>query len=269
MEDVQTVIEPPNTEENAPEADTPPIPSAKRNKGSNRRTPVLIGSAAALGVLAGLVTGYAVQYDRPPTPLAPLAQQKLPDPAPKAPDEQTTHKSVNANRWHKTEDDLVQLLVDAPGGAKVMEKGNESLDVFSRGFFDDPGGGLEDLVKSDVRRAAVLVYEVDDTVFAKVTLIQFRDREGAEVFQRHQAHLESNSNRAANRGVDIPGVPAGFGKAFVYAKPSEKPGYRPLYLASAVARRGDVAMFITYNDNKKKIPQSDIVDLAKRQMERL
>ncbi|RSS62763.1 hypothetical protein [Streptomyces sp. WAC06614] len=252
-----------------PEADTSPIPDAKRSKGRKRRTPALIASAAALGVLAGTVTGYAIQYDREPTPLAPLAQQNLPDPAPKAPDERTTAKSINAHRWSRTEDDLVPLLVDAPGGATVTDKGYRPVDVFSASFYEDPGGGLDGLVGSGVRRVAALEYVVDDTVFVDVALIQFRDRAGAEAFQRHQVHLESNSRRAANRGVDIPGVPADFGRAFVYAKPLEEAGYHPLYLASAVARRGDVAVFISYHDNKKKVSQSDIVDLAKRQMERL
>ncbi|MEV8534780.1 hypothetical protein [Streptomyces sp. NPDC051211] len=54
------------------------------------RTVALIAAAAVLGVLAGTVTGYAVQLDRAPTPLPPLAQQHLPAPKPVAADDATT-----------------------------------------------------------------------------------------------------------------------------------------------------------------------------------
>ncbi|MFD1273177.1 hypothetical protein ACFQ51_19765 [Streptomyces kaempferi] len=55
---------------------------------------------------------------------------------------------------------------------------------------------------------------------------------------------------------------------YVHSKPDTHPGYLPVYGAEAQAWRGDIAMEIWIYDSKP-IPKATIMDLAKRQMERL
>ncbi|MEF2528293.1 MULTISPECIES: hypothetical protein [Streptomyces] len=261
MEHAQTSPEP--GDEGNP-AEAPPARPARRG----RRTALLIACGAALGILGGTAAGYAVQYHRPPTPLPPLAQQKLVTPKALAPDAATTRDSINANRRHKTDGDLTALLVEAPAGAKAPGKGYESLDVFSVGF-EEPGKALAGFAEDGVRRIATTVWSQDDRVFVEIRLIQFRDRKGADVYQQSQALSMPTKEYAGNPGVPIPGAPADLAHVWVDSSAETKPGYHPVRGARAVARRGDIVMEIDYIDNRGRIAEGDVVDLAKRQLERL
>ncbi|MFJ5632868.1 hypothetical protein ACIQF5_09465 [Streptomyces goshikiensis] len=233
------------------------------------RTTLLIAGAAVLGVLAGTVTGYAVQYDREPTPLPPLAQPLPAGPKALAPDDTTTNKTINANRWHKTDDDLAKLLVEAPGGAKSAGTGYEPADAFAAQYFTSPDRGFTDLVQTGFRRVATTVWSQDDKVFVKIRLLQFQNRSGADDYQSDQSSYMADEDGAGNAGVAIPGVSGNLGHVWVNSKADEKPGYLPVRGARAIARRGDVVMDIDYYDNRGKIAERDVIDLAKRQLERL
>ncbi|MEU7554948.1 hypothetical protein AB0B01_21835 [Streptomyces sp. NPDC044571] len=233
------------------------------------RTVALIAGAAVLGVLAGTVTGYAVQYGRKPTPLPPLAQQQIDTPKALAPDGETTHKTINANRWHKTDDDLGKLLVEAPAGAKSEGTGYETLDVFAADFFEKPEHMVRQLADAHVRRIATTLWSEDDRTFVEVRLIQFTERSEAEKYQKGQSAYMPEAKHAGNAGVAIPGLAADLGHVWVDAEAHEKPGYYPIRGARAIARRGDIVMEIAYYDNRGKVSESDVLDLAKRQLERL
>ncbi|MFI5638053.1 hypothetical protein ACIA8H_11630 [Streptomyces goshikiensis] len=233
------------------------------------RTMLLIAGAAVLGVLAGTVAGYAVQYDRDPTPLPPLAQQLPAGPKALAPDDTTTNKTINANRWHKTDDDLAKLLVEAPGGAKVTGTGYEPADVFAEESFTTPGRALSDLVDNGFRRVAATAWAEDDKVFVKVRLLQFQNRSGADSYQTEQSDYMPYEDGAGNGGVAIPGLSGDLGRVWVNSKTEQKSGYLPVRGARAIARRGDIVMDIAYYDNRGKIAERDVVELAKRQLERL
>ncbi|GHD77233.1 hypothetical protein GCM10010336_56160 [Streptomyces goshikiensis] len=233
------------------------------------RTTLLIAGAAVLGVLAGTVAGYAVQYDREPTPLPPLAQPLPAGPKALAPDDTTTSKTINANRWHKTDDDLAKLLVEAPGGAKVAGTGYEPADAFAAEFFTAPDRALTNLVQTGFRRVASTVWAQDDKVFVKIRLLQFQNRSGADDYQVQQSAYMSDKDRAGNDGVAVPGLSGDLGRVWVDSKAEETPGYLPVRGARAIARRGDVVMDIDYYDNRGKIAERDVIDLAKRQLERL
>ncbi|MEV7523224.1 hypothetical protein [Streptomyces sp. NPDC091371] len=282
MEHEQTIPEQRKEAENAPESDTPTLLSTpadgpeaataeaeaaavpRRRRG---RTTLLIAGAAALGVLAGAVTGYAVQYHREPTPLPPLAQ-KVVTPKALAPDAATTNKTINANRWHKTDDDLTKLLVEPPKGAKEVEgAGYESLDWFATNF-EKPDSGLRHVVNDNLRRVVSTAWTEGEDIAVEVRLLQFRERSEAEDFQQGQTRYREKD--AGNSGVSIPGVSDEVGHVWVASKTEEKPGYYPVRIATAEARRGDIVVEIFYYEKRgRKIAESVLIDLAKRQLERL
>ncbi|MCY0953742.1 hypothetical protein [Streptomyces sp. H27-S2] len=233
------------------------------------RTTPLIAAAAVLGVLAGTVAGYAVQYHRAPTPLPPLAQQNLVTPKAVAPDDSTTIKTINANRWHKNDDDLGKLLIEAPDGTKSEGKGYDSLDVFAADF-EKPDLAVSEFASEGLRRVASTHWSRADRVFVQVQLVQFTDYAGAENYQKNQASFMPLKENAGYAGVAIPGISWDLGRVWVDSKAREQPGYEPTRGATAIARRGDIVMTIYYYDNRGgKIAESDIIRLAERQLERL
>ncbi|MFD3326352.1 hypothetical protein [Streptomyces sp. NPDC058701] len=234
---------------------------------SRSRTTLLIAAAAVLGVLAGTITGYAVQYHRAPTPLPPLAQQNLVAPKALAPDDSTTNKTVNANRWHKNDGDLAELLIEVPDGAKPGGKGYDSLDVYAA-TFEEPDLALRHLAGDGLRRVAATRWSQGDDIFVEVQLIQFNNYAGANDFQQGQSAFMPEE--AGNAGVAIPGMSGDLGHVWVNSKVREKPGFLPVRSAAAIARRGDIVMGIVYyNTRGGKIAEGDIVRLAERQLERL
>lgn len=256
----------------APVADTAP-PSAgatsdaappRRGRG---RTTLLIAAAAASGVLAGTATGYTVQYHRAPTPLPPLAQQKVAAPVPVAPNDATTRRSVNANRWHETEEGLAKKLLEVPGGAKDGHAGYASLDSFAADYYDSPDRGFETISRT-VRRIATAGWEQNGQDFVEIRLLQFQSQHAAQRYQEGQSSYQDEEERAGNDGFALPGVPEGYGRGWLY-KPRTKAGYHPVRSARAIARRGDIVVDVEITNNRGDVTRGEITDLAKRQMERL
>ncbi|MFD2121400.1 hypothetical protein ACFSNO_20135 [Streptomyces cirratus] len=202
--------------ENATESDTPEIPAAHSGTpvtaaapepGPRRRgrTALLIAAGLVLGAVAGTVTGYAVQYDREPTPLPPLAQQSIDTPPPVAPNAGTTRRSINANRWTKAEEDIDKMLVDAPSGADVAFSGAQSTDEYAADYYDKPSAGIGALIRDRVRRNASNQWKEGRGTYVEIRLSQYRDRTGAASFQRGMGYM-SKADMAGNNGKDLPGV---------------------------------------------------------------
>ncbi|RSS99872.1 hypothetical protein EF910_34020 [Streptomyces sp. WAC07149] len=248
-----------------PDATVPTRAPRRRGRG---RTTLLIAAALVLGAVAGTVTGYAVQYHRPPTALPPLAQQKLDTPKALAPDNATTAKSINANRWHKTDGDLTELLIEAPAGAKVEAEGYDTLDSFAT-TFEKPDFALRSDVKDGFRRLATRVWTQGD-VLVEVRLVQYRDFAGADEYQKSQASYMPGKGSAGNDGVAVPGVPAELGHVWIDSEAHAEPGYMPVRQGRAIVRRGDIVLDVFYFDKRgRAISEGDVLDLAKRQLERL
>ncbi|MFJ8012530.1 hypothetical protein [Streptomyces sp. NPDC096339] len=233
-----------------------------------RRTTLLIAGAAALGVLAGVVTGYAIQYDREPTPLPPLAQQKMANPAPVAANDATSDRSINGNRWDKSDEDLAKKLLEAPGGAKDAQSGYESADEFAVRFYKEPGRNFGNLVGHGLRRIATASWQEGEHEFVEIRLLQFQERSGAEYYFGQPKHYMAEDGYAGNGGYTLPGVPDAFGHAWLY-KLREKPGYLPLREGRAVIRRGNTVVDVEIVNKRGNLTEGEINELAKRQLERL
>ncbi|WP_328675490.1 hypothetical protein OG905_21820 [Streptomyces sp. NBC_00322] len=254
------------TPEIRPERQKPPRPPRRRG-----RTTLLIAGAAVLGVVTGVVTGYAVQFDREPTPLPPLSQPDLRDAKTVPAGPGTSAQSVNVNRRVKTDGDLRKLLLKKPKGAKAdksLSEGWTSLVEFAQGY-KKPDRMFADMVSDDPRRIATTSWEERGEVFVTVNLIQFRDDDilAARDWGMGQQAYMSLDDYAGNTGEPIPG--SGNGRVYVYDKPFRQAGYEPLYEARVIAQRGDVVMEIRYLNNIRKVSAKAVMSLAKQQLERL
>ncbi|WP_328502545.1 hypothetical protein OG828_26860 [Streptomyces sp. NBC_00457] len=229
-----------------------------------RRTALLIAGAAALGLVAGTCTGYLVQADREPTKLPSLSQPTLPQ----ARGEEPEPLSAAQDRRVKTDGDLRKLLLKKPAGAQDADwlPGDGWMDLAAYAdTYEKPDRKFGDLIGEEFRRAAVTGWE-SGTTTVEIRLIQFRQEEalaaaGSVDNSQHWADAEG-----ANESWTLPGT--GNGMAYVYTEPEREAGYLPVYSAEAHAWRGDIAMEM-WVYGAEPISKKTIMDLAKRQMERL
>ncbi|MEV7322502.1 hypothetical protein [Streptomyces sp. NPDC093970] len=247
--------------------DAPDIPPER--PAPRRRTGLLVATAAVLGVVAGTCVGYLVQADREPTGLPPLsqpsvAQAKGPGPEP---------LSAAQDRKVKVDGDLRKLLLSKPSQARkdLYAPGTDGwLDAGEYAeTYKYPAGAFRTLVdKEEFRRAAVTNWREGDDFDVEIRLIQFRQEETATDAADSAGGSYYYAKPAGDHDTDswpIPGT--GDGMAYVHTKPDTAYGVS-LYSAEAHAWRGDIAMEIWIYDTKP-IPKTKVLDLAKRQMERL
>jgi hypothetical protein len=244
------------------EVPEPAEPTARRRRG---RTTLLIAGAAVLGVVAGTCVGYLIQADREPTKLPSLSQPVLTQAKGPAPEP----LSAAQDRQVKVDGDLRKLLLKKPGGAKEADwltgdDGWMDLGTYADSY-EEPGDMFGELVGDEFRRAAVTGWESGNQT-VEIRLLQFRQEESgaaADVVDNNEYWADAES------GTDSWSVPGtGEGMAYVHTKPKTEAGYLPQYSAEATASRGDIAVEIWVYDTKP-IPKAKIMDLAKRQMERL
>jgi hypothetical protein len=268
----ETAAEPPTGPLEPMATVVPPEPESEpRRRG---RTSLLIAAAAALGVLAGVGTGYQIQYQRPDTPLPPLAQPELKQP--KAPAAKTAPLTATEDTLVRTNGDLRKLLVPRPKGAKDWlipfgDDGWVSLYDYAA-TFDDPKLMFGELAKNGFRRLADATWTTggygDHYTDTEVRLIQFRDDTDTYA-QTHLADMSSymyGTGYAGNNGTLIPGSVDGY--VWVYSKPKTEAGYLPQYTARALARQGGIVVDI-WITSAKPLSGKAVMSLAKRQLERL
>lgn len=230
---------------------------------------MLVATAAVLGVVAGGCVGYLVQADREPTALPPLsqpsvAQAKGPGPEP---------LSAAQDRKVKVDGDLRKLLLGKPTRARkaVIPVGSDGwMDASEYAeTYKSPAGAFRGLIGAkEFRRAAVTTWREGDDLNVEIELIQYRQEqtatEAADAADGAYYYAEPDGDHDTD-SWPVPGT--GDGMAYVHTKPDTSYGVG-LYSAEAHAWRGDVAMEIWMYDTKP-IPKTKVLDLAKRQMERL
>ncbi|WP_406331095.1 hypothetical protein [Streptomyces sp. NBC_00203] len=239
----------------------PAAPRARRRG----RTTLLIATAAVLGLVAGTCAGYLVQADREPTKLPSLSQPVVAQAKGAGPERLSAAQDYRV----KTDGDLRKLLIKRPKGAQDADwLGDDNwMDIAEYAEeFTKPAGAFSNLVGDEFRRAATTGWSVGDTYTVDIRLVQYRQEEKlAASDAAENGHYWANAKGNTHSWV-IPGTSDG--RAYVHSTPKTEAGYLPMYQAQAQAWRGDIAMEIWVYDTKP-ISKSKIMDLAKRQMERL
>lgn len=257
----------PVPEQDVPVPDGPPVRPPRRRG----RTTLLIACAAVLGVLAGAGAGYKIQYDRPETPLPPLAQPKLVQPKGAAPSAKPLPAAEDTLVTY--DGDLRKLLLKRPKGAKdwpvpYAEDGWVSLYEYAD-TFKDPAYAFNDLLSGGFRRLAAATWSTGSgtsTVMTEIHLVQFRDEYMAVTpleLKGQQGYMPTEEF-AGDAGSALPGTIDG--RVWVYGE--EKAGYLPVHMARALARKGNVMIDIRMTSGRP-IRESTIKALAERQWERM
>ncbi|MEU7049243.1 hypothetical protein [Streptomyces eurythermus] len=225
--------------------------------------PALLAGAAVLGLVCGLCAGYLIQAGREPTELPPLSQPRLEQAAAGA----SAPLPAARDREARTDGDLRRLLLRKPDGARaagsVAVGGWVSLPALAQAY-DDPAVAYDWLLDQEFRRGTAVGWIEGGTRAVEIRLLQFRQE---EVLGAKEQVQEGNlQNYFADADVwAIPGT--GDGKAYTHRRPRSRDGVS-VYRAEADAWRGDVYVSVRMYDTKP-IPKKAIVDLAKRQVERL
>lgn len=255
------VLEEPEERPGVPDAPVAPASSRPRRRG---RTVRLIGAAALLGLVAGTCAGYLVQAGREPTKLPPLSQ-----PALRQAKGGVEPLTAAQDPRLRTDGDLRKLLLKRPRGARqegwVPRDGWMGLAAYARQY-TRPAGEFSDLVTDQFRRAAVTGWKDGGAYGVEIRLVQYRQEDSmaaADASHNLESYAEGEPQTDS---WAVPGT--GDGQAYVHHRPDTKNGYLPVYSAEAHAWRGDVAMEI-WIYGTKPVPKKTIMDLAKRQMERL
>jgi hypothetical protein len=230
---------------------------------------VLIATAAVLGVVAGTCVGYLVQAGREPTALPPLSQPSVAQAKGAGPEP----LSAAQDRKVKVDGDLRKLLLTKPSGARkgLFEAGSDGwMDLAEYAeTYASPAGALRSLLGHDeFRRAAVTNWREGGDFSVEIRLVQYRQEEtGTEAADAagDAYYYAEPTGEYDTDSWPIPGT--GDGMAYVHRKPDTSYGVG-LYSAEAHAWRGDISMEIWIYDTKP-IPRTKVLDLAKRQMERL
>jgi hypothetical protein len=248
------------------------VPVAVRPQRRRGRTALIIAIAAVFGVVGGTATGYAVQADRPPTPLAALSQPDLAYPAkPLPPGKAADAPRADGTGRVRTDGDLRKLLLSKPAGAHDAKApwiadGWTSLTDYSADT-QSPDMMFEFLANKDLRRIASRSWRSDGERETSIDLLQFRAgmSDGGLAFRTDQIGFITAP--VADGGTGSAGTPLGDSDTDAYwLYPT--PGSLRFHRARALAQRGSVVVDINVLDTEP-ISEKYIRTLAERQLERL
>ncbi|MCC3653149.1 hypothetical protein LIX60_17115 [Streptomyces sp. S07_1.15] len=162
-------------------------------------------------MLTGVITGYTVQYDRPPTPLPPLSQPGPGTPEAAGDKDGPEPLSAREDRIVRTGGDLRKLLLKKPKGAQTppgAPDGDWMTPARYAEGFNNPAGMFEALAHDGLRRIAAVSWEKGDGALVSIRLIQFRDSQTpySVDFLSSQQWYMSDGGFAGNDGEPIPGT---------------------------------------------------------------
>ncbi|MFJ2176523.1 hypothetical protein ACIOHE_26980 [Streptomyces sp. NPDC087851] len=232
------------------------------------RTALLIAVAAVLGIVGGTATGYAIQADRPPTPLPTLAQAGLAYPSKALPEgEKAEPLSAEEDNQVRTEGDLRELLIDRPAGAREtapawLDNGWVPLRSYAH-YFDDGVYGYAPALGAEMRRIAGSAWQESGERQGSVILVQYHPSANAQG-PAELATLPAAMLTSSGDGDPVKGT----AKARYYVYETSGADGAPPFRAYASAYRGDVLIRITLWDTAP-IAKKDIRMLIERQLERL
>ncbi|MFE2944052.1 hypothetical protein ACFXKG_34170 [Streptomyces sp. NPDC059255] len=225
--------------------------------------------AAVLGIVGGTATGYAIQADRPPTPLPPLAQQGLGYPAKPLPaGEEAEPLTAEEDHQVRTDGDLRELLIGGPAGAREiaapwLDNGWVPLRAYAH-YFDGGGYSFSSMLENGTRRIAGRAWEESGGRQGNLVLVQYRPSINAQGPADLDMLPLGMITRSGNAGDPVKGTAKG--RYYVYDAGSAVD--RPRFRAYAAAHRGDVLIKINLFDSEP-ISKKDIRTLIERQLERL
>ncbi|MFE2414011.1 hypothetical protein ACFXDE_37360 [Kitasatospora sp. NPDC059408] len=223
-----------------------------------RPRPVLLAVCGlVLGVLGGGGVGYAIQAQRPPTPLPPL-QVALPS-YPAATVDPTAFAAEQPQPL-AIDGDLRKLLLTAPEGSKPWGENPDKPSWVSAGDLAEHTGDavreFKDLNSRGFRRAVEVDWQKDDVKY-RVSLIQYAPEHAGEAKSRATVFRTQPFEKGANGGYKVFDQPN-------YWSDSKD----PYYYGHAVAQRGTVVMEVEIF-GAKPVTSNAVEDLAKQQWERL
>ncbi|MFD7663072.1 hypothetical protein [Streptomyces sp. NPDC059788] len=225
-----------------------------------RRTRPLIALGAALGVVGGVATGYAVQYGRPPTPPAPLAAgvaaqsaQATGDAAPRP----------AAAPW--SDGDLETLLAPRPEGATAERDSRRRLRLDEVAeMYEDATVPFKRFAEGGFRRAVMDEWH-RGSLTVRTVLLQFHDTNTAMAARYVRTELQEQRKWF---GADVKLSGTATGELHVNDETVEGLGGEPVYQARALARRGGVVMELIFQDTAR-VDRNTATSLAERQLDRL
>ncbi|MER8102898.1 hypothetical protein [Kitasatospora sp. NPDC094016] len=255
----QFATEPPS---DAPATEFLPPAPERAPRAPRRPRPVLLAvSGLVLGTLAGGGVGYAVQAQRPPTPLPPIQVARPSYPAVAV---DPTAYAAQQPKPLAIDGDLLKLLIGAPDGSTAWADYPDKPSWMSVGEIAERNGGavraFKDLNARGFRRAAEVDWKKDDVKY-RVSLIQYAPDRANEavtnVLTARTMEPFADAASGANGGYQVEKDPRR------WAETTEQ-----YYYGSALAQRGTVVMVVEVFGTKPVDP-AVVKDLAKQQWERL
>ncbi|MBV6701988.1 hypothetical protein KV557_33610 [Kitasatospora aureofaciens] len=223
-----------------------------------RPRPVLLAVCGlVLGVLGGGGVGYAIQAQRPQTPLPPIQVARPSYPAEVV---DPTAFAAEQPKPPAIDGDLRKLLISAPDGSTPWGEYPDKPSWLSVGELADRSGDsihqFKDLNSRGFRRAVEIDWKKDDVKY-RVSLIQFTPDRASEAKSRSAFYYKQPFAEGVNGGYQVDDEPSH------WAESTDQ-----YYYGHAVAQRGTVLMEVEVFGTKPVNP--DVVkDIAKQQWERL
>ncbi|MFJ9951471.1 hypothetical protein [Kitasatospora sp. NPDC091207] len=235
----------------------PDGPAAPSRRPGRPRPVLLLVCGLVLGTVLGGAVGYAIQANRPPTPLPPI-QVALPSYPAEVVDPAAVAEA--APKPPAVDGDLRKLLITVPAGGTAWADYPDTPSWITVGELAERTGRSAETFKNlnyhDFRRAVEVDWKKDD-LKVRVTLIQYAADRAAEAKSRAAGYRLQPFAEEANGGFQVDSEPS------YWAETTEQ-----YYYGTALAQRGTVVMEVKVFGTRPVNP--DVVkDIAKQQWERL